>query len=303
MKLGIIGGAGLIGSSAAFLAGVQKLVSDITLVDINKKMLMSHVMDMSIALKEYNDVSVKAGEYADLDECDIIIISASLPERNVKSRNEYLKGNLSIVESICTELNKLSSEKIVIMATNPIDVFNYIAWKKLKWNRSKFIGFSYNDSIRLKWALSKAISIDYSGINAMTLGEHGDGQIPLYNKATYHDKLINPETKQIETAKQMVSNWFTEYQGLQSGRTTGWTSAVGLVELVRRIVNNDKTHISASAILNGEYGLTNVSIGVPVMLCENGIEKIESISLEEETIEQLKNTASKIQRLINSVGY
>ncbi|MDI9520497.1 MAG: hypothetical protein QM308_04985 [Bacillota bacterium] len=303
MKLGIIGGAGLVGSTTAFLAGIQNLVSEIKLVDLNRKMQMSHTMDMGQAMLEYSDTNISAGDYADLEECDIILLSASLPERNVQNRNEYLKGNLSIVESICTELQKLSNEKILIMATNPIDVFNYIAWKILKWDRSKFIGFCYNDTIRMKWALSKELGINYQDIEAICIGEHGEGQVPLYQNARHLGKPLDLGGDKIESAKSQISNWFKDYQSLESGRTSGWTSAVGLTEVIKRITGKEKTPISCSAVLNGEYGLHDLSIGTPVELGEQGIVRVIEENLGKEDENRYRSSAEKIKQLINSVGY
>lgn len=303
VKLGIIGGAGLVGSTAAFLIGVQNLVSEIMLVDLNMKMKMSHVMDMGQAMLEYSDTKIVAGEYADLAKFDIILLSASLPERNVQSRNEYLKGNLGIVESVCAELKKLPSEKILIMATNPIDVFNYIAWKNLGWDRRKFIGFSYNDTIRMKWALSKAKKLKYSNIDALCVGEHGDGQVPLYQSVSYNNKPLGLESSEVDTVKSMVTGWFTEYQSLESGRTSGWTSAAGLAEVVKRITGSKKSPISCSVILDGENGFTDVSIGTPVVLNSEGVERIDSLILGKEERIQYNEAAKKIRGLISSVGY
>lgn len=303
MKLGIIGGAGLVGSTAAFLIGVQNLVSEITLVDLNRKMKMSHVMDMSQAMLEYGNTKIMAGEYSDLAECDIILLSASLPERNVQSRNEYLIGNLGIVESVCLELKRLPSEKIIIMATNPVDVFNYIAWKNLGWDRKKFIGFSYNDTIRMKWALSKAKDLEYSKIDAICVGEHGDGQVPLYQSASYNNQPLTLRSEEVDAVKSKVSGWFKEYQSLESGRTSGWTSAVGLAEVVKRITGKKHSPISCSVILNGENGFDDVSIGTPVILNNQGVAHINLLTLGEEEKAKYKDAVKKVKDLIKSVGY
>jgi malate dehydrogenase len=194
MKLGIIGGGGQLGSAAAFFAGLQGFVSEIKLFDINKPLVTSHVMDLEQALA-HTGVRVKGAGYSDFADCDILLLAASLPERSVSSRNDYLKGNIEIVQKVCDAIGPYCKNAVFITATNPIDVCNYMAFKYLGWDRRKFIGFSSNDTLRMKWALASVLEEEYKRIDAICIGEHGDGQVPLFDQVSVagEQKKLSPE--------------------------------------------------------------------------------------------------------------
>ncbi len=303
MKLAIIGGAGLLGSTTAFYAGSLGCLSEIKLVDLNQNMLMSHVMDMDQALSSITNTKVTYATYEEINDCDIILLTASLPETNVSSRNEYLKGNLGIVESVCKEISKLEANKIIINATNPIDVFNYVIYKMLGYDRNKIIGFSINDTIRLEWAIAKLLNIKSTEIKAICLGEHGDGQVPLFDRVEHNNKKIFLSEEQRQSVSNEISSWFTRYQALKSGRTSGWTSAVGLTRIIQAIATDAKDIVPCSVILDGEYGENDVSIGVPIRLGKNGVEQIIQLDLTDEQNSLFNKSSIKIKDLIKSINY
>lgn len=303
MKLAVIGGAGLLGSTTAFYAGSYGYFSEIKLIDINEKMVMSHVMDMEHAFSSISNTKVLCSYYKDIGDCQIVLITASLPERNVSSRNEYLKGNLKIVESVCKEISKQSGDRVIVNATNPVDVFNYVIYRALGYERERIVGFSLNDTIRLKWAIAKLLNKESTKVNGFCIGEHGDNQVPLYEKIEYNKETISLNEEQKEEASKIINNWFGKYQGLQSGRTTGWTSAVGLTKIIHAIAKENDEIIPCSAVLEGEYGLNNLSIGVPVRLSRDGIKDIIQFDLSKEQSLKLKGASKQIKKLIQSIGY
>ena len=304
MKLGVIGGAGLLGSTTAFYTGTKDILEEIKLVDLKKNMVKSHVMDMGQALLPFSRTRIVEADYPDLYDCDIILITASLPERNVASRNEYLAGNVGVVTPICRMLKKYCpNQPVVINATNPVDVFNYITYKLLGWDRKKLIGFTLNDTLRLKWAAALVTGKDIRKIDACCIGEHGDGQIRLYEQMKYDGSpwiLSREEREQIE---EKTANWFSEYQALQSGRTTGWTSAVSLAAMIEAIACDTREILPGSAVLEGELGYTEISMGMPLCLGKEGILAVENPKLTAEQRKELDITAEKIRKLIHSVNF
>jgi malate dehydrogenase len=212
------------------------------------------------------------------------------------------KANLKIVEDVCAKLIGCRN-KILISATNPVDVFNYVAWKILKWDRKHMIGFCLNDTVRMQWALSETTGICCSRIGAVCIGEHGDGQVPLFDRVTADGEALFLTDRQREDAFDLVGNWFARYQGLKSGRTSGWTSAVGLTRLIRAVASPTDDVLPCSAVLNGEYGQEGLSIGVPCRLGAGGIEEIIDLSLSENELVSFASAARKIKSLIAEVGY
>ena len=129
MKLGVIGGAGLLGSTSAFLAGMKGYLEEIKLVDIKENLVKNHVMDMGQAVYSASKTKISFGSNSDLADCGIILITASIPERRVEDRMEYLRDNMKIVKPICEQIKANCSEAVIINATNPVDIFNYVIYK------------------------------------------------------------------------------------------------------------------------------------------------------------------------------
>lgn len=303
MKLGIIGGAGLLGATTAFFVGTKNIVEEIKLIDLNENLAMSHAMDMQQALKPMSKTKITKSDFEDLGDCDIILITASLPERNVKNRNEYLSGNVGIITPICKAIKQYCSDAIIISATNPVDVFNYVIWKLIEWNSNKFIGFSSNDTLRLKWATEIITGKEFSEIDAICVGEHGDGQVRLYSQMKYNGQPMNLVEGEKNKIEDLTANWFKEYQGLNSGRTSGWTSAVNLTYIIEAIVKDSGEIIPCSTILNGELGYQCLSLSMPVVLGKEGIKEIKVPNLIEQEKLTLDKTVNKISDLIRSINF
>lgn len=303
MKLGIIGGAGLLGSTTAFCVGLKDVLEEIKLVDMKENIVKSHAMDMGQALKPISRTLVSAADFNDIGDCDIILITASLPERSVANRNEYLAGNLSVITPICQKIKENCNNSIVINATNPVDVFNYVVWKLLGWEKNKIIGFSANDSLRFKWAIEMVTGREFQKLDGMCVGEHGDGQIRLYDQLKYEGKPLYLSAAEKNAVEEKTANWFTEYQALKSGRTSGWTSAVSLSSIIEAIATDRKSIIPCSTIIDSSQYDISVSMGMPVRIGKNGVEEIVSVNYSDEQKQQMHDVAQKIRGLIDSIEF
>lgn len=297
MKIGIIGGAGLLGSTTAFRLALLNIIDEIVLIDIKENMVKSHVMDMGQAISEYNNTRIIEGAWSDLKGCNIVLISASMPETNVQSRLEYLEVNLKIIQSVCGHVKEHCPEAVIINATNPVDVINLAIHKLTGVKRSQIIGFSRNDTLRMKWAIAKVLGLNTTDISALCLGEHGERQVPLFSSILVKGEPYTLTEEQKKKVLFEVSNWFSNYQSLNSGRTSGWTSALGLAKLTNCMVVDSDEIVPCSVILQGEYGQNDVSIGVPVQLGPNGIKRIVEYSLNEEEKSGFIEAVEKIKQL------
>jgi len=313
-----------VGSSAAFRVATLDIASEIVLIDVRPNLAMSHVMDLEQAVAEISGSRIVGGDWADLAECDIVVLSASLPERNVASRDEYLAGNLEIARNAAEHL-AACPEAVVVVATNPVDVFTYVLGRLAGGAPSRFVGYSYNDTLRFRWALARTLRVAMADVDALVLGEHGDMQVPLFDLVSVKGVpvgLTEQQRREVETATR---TWFSTYQGLNAGRTSGWTSAMGIARLVAAIatdgVNSANGAAAAgdpasagaparaaatvrgllpcSAILQGEYGLSGVSLGVPVVLGPGGVRQIVELPLTPIEKSQLHAAGEKVRGLID----
>lgn len=302
MKLGVIGGAGLLGSTAAFCAGMRGVLDEIKLLDLKENVLEAHVMDMSQALLPISNTKVTKADYEDLGDCDIILVTASLPERQVANRNEYLAGNLGVITPICEKLKAVcKKDAILISATNPVDVFTYAYWKLLGWDKSRILGFCVNDTLRFKWALEYVTGKDFKKLDAMCIGEHGDGQVRLYNHVKYDGEPMEVSAEDRKNVEEATANWFKTWQQLDSKRTTGWTSGVMLADMIEAIATDSRAVIPVSVVLEGFKGYEHVAMGMPGVFTKDGVTELVDVELTEEGKAQLDATAKKIDEMITSI--
>lgn len=303
MKLAIIGAAGSIGAPSAYRIAMDNLFEEIKLVDIRRDLLKNHVMDMSQAVIEASDTKVTFAEYDEIGDCDIFMNVAAAPAGNVSSRDEWLAANLETLRDIHRELKKVAHNKVLINATNPSDVCAWFHYKHLGWDRGKIIGFCVNDSIRIKWALRQLMGLDYRKLDCLCIGEHGVKQVPLWGSVTYdgHRLEVPPEIR--ARAVRAVNDWTADYLTVCAERTSGWLSALGMLELVRGLVKGDPQRpIAVTTPLAGEYGEKDVCLGVPAILSPKGVERIVEWPLDEEEKRQYHEAAEKVRGLIREAG-
>ena len=359
MKLGIIGGAGLLGATTAFCVACEGFVDEIILTDIRENVAQSHAMDIGQAVCETSATQLSVGSLDDIKFCDIVLNAAGIPEMSTASRDDYLNGNIAIYRELADKIKRWGTAPVILSATNPIDVINYSLYKMTGLPREKFVGFCRNDTLRFKWAASKETGIPASQLDALVIGEHGDGQVPVFSRLRRKGTSANIDagtdldigadinadpninvgahldsgvaldsgvtldsvvaldsgvardsgadheagtTLDLDDdAKSRVLNtvktWFADYQKLDSGRSSGWTSGVGLCKIIKAILSESGEVFPCSVIPDGEYGLSGVSIGLPVRLGRSGVKEIVSVNLADDEKANLLSACEKIRRL------
>ena len=299
-RLGIIGGAGAIGATVAFCAAAEALFDEIMLCDVRGNLAMSHAMDIGQAVCELSPAQLSACGIGELEKCDIIMNTAGIPEMQASSRDDYLNGNIVIIRELADRIKNWKQMPVILSATNPIDVLNYELYRKSGLPREKLIGFSRNDSLRFMWSVSKETGIPMSELNAFVIGEHGDEQVPLFSSLKYgaSGKPLSLSDEQKQSILRNVKAWFSEYQALGSGRSSGWTSAVSICRIIKLIMTESDEICPCSVIPNGEYGLRDLSIGMPVRLGKTGVREIVTFELSDDEEMGLRSAALKIQNQI-----
>ena len=297
-KIAIIGGGGTVGSTAGFLLALNGVADEVCLIDINRNLALNHVMDMENAIAERSATRVYAGDMSDLAQSDVIIVTASVPNRNVTSRLAFLEDNLKVMDKIGESIAKYAPEAVVVMASNPVDLLNYYLWRKFGLKREKCLGYTLNDSIRFAWAIRHVVGLDHkTKLFAPVIGEHGSSQVPLFSQVKADGKPLSLTTEQKEKVRQKIHNWFLEFNQLQINRTSGWTSGVGLSEFCQVLLDDQPQLVMASAILEGEYGLDGLSIGVPVMMARGGLRQILEWPLSDEEQKQFEASAKALKEI------
>jgi malate dehydrogenase len=299
MRLGIIGGAGLLGATTAFCVAEEQLVDEIVLYDLRENLAISHAMDISIGVAERSDTKAVAGSFDDLSECDMIFNTAGAPERKAGSRSEYLNDNLKIYRDIARRIKAWGTSPVIISASNPIDVLNYVLLDEIGYHPEKLIGFSRNDTLRFKWSIALELGLPPYEIEAFVIGEHGDAQVPLFSTVRRTDGsalILSDEQK--GNVLERIRNWFAEYQKLDCGRSSGWTSGLSMAKVIKMIVTDGDEIVPCSVIPDGEYGFSEISIGLPVRLGRSGVKDIVSFDLTGSEQADLQAAADKIRGMV-----
>ncbi|NLY38580.1 MAG: hypothetical protein GX044_04675 [Firmicutes bacterium] len=291
MKVSIIGAAGTLGSATAYYLATHGLCDELVLFDISRNHLLFHVKDIETAISGLNNTIVREGkEDRALQDSDVVIMTASMPYRAVTTRREYLFENLDLIKTTAAKIKTYCPEAIVITATNPIDPLNYAMYLTVGSARERFIGYSLNDTMRFRMIAAHYLGCKTTALSGLVIGEHGESMVPLFSTLAVDRKPVPVDYSFKEQVKRELSNVLNSLNSLNIARTTGWTSSVGLSAIVKAIKGDSGVIIPCSAILAGEYGAANISIGVPAAICRRGVGEIVQLELDPEEREALNQS-------------
>lgn len=299
MKVFVFGGAGLLGSTSAFLLAKEGVCDEIVLCDVLAKKAKNHAMDMSQAIYAVSNTKVTSGALADMEGSDIVISGFAIPSSNPGAWSyDDTKNAIPILRELADSLRTYAPDAVVVSMTNPLDAVNYLLWKLSGLPRKQFIGFSFNDSLRMRWAIGNYLNISPDRIRCASMGEHGGHKVQIYSSVEIDGKLHTFTDQEICEIDALQKAFWDEFYPLGALRTAGWTSGMGMLEIVEHIVGRKEGYIGCSCVLDGEYGLDGLSIGVPAKLSLNGVEKIEEFSLTNSEREEFLTAADDIKTAI-----
>lgn len=295
MKIAVIGAAGWVGAPAAFYLAANRLADEILMIGGKRQnVLQQHAIDISTAVSS-RDITVRAGDYSDLPGSDIVINAAGVPQGLIADRMEMLPRNIELIKHISNQIKQHCPDAFIITATNPVDPLNYATYLTGGFDRKKLIGYSINDSFRFREMIAKAYNVKVSQVDGTVIGEHGSTQVLLFSTASINGERIPVSEDIKESIRSEVPNILKRLEELKSGRTAGWTCAIGLEMIVRAVVEDTGSVIPCSAILDGEYGVNGISMSVPVKLGKDGISDIIEYSLAPDEQEGLKKTVATLK--------
>lgn len=295
MKITVVGAAGSVGAPAVFYLAAKGLADEILMIGGKRQnVLKQHAMDISTAVSA-KDIVIRAGDYGDMAGSDIVINAAGAPQGLIADRMEMLPKNIELIKQIAAQIKQHCPDAFVITATNPVDPLNYAMYLAGGFDRRKLIGYSINDSFRFREMLASAYGAKVSQVDGLVIGEHGSTQVLLFSTAIINGQKVAVDEKIKADIRAEVPNILKRYEAFQAGRTAGWTCAVGLEIITRAIKENSGAVIPCSAVLDGEYGLKDLSMSVPVKLGKDGIAEILEYELAADEREGLKKTVETLK--------
>ena len=296
-KISLIG-AGQIGGTLAHLISIKEL-ADVVLFDVAEGVAKGKALDIaqSTAIDGFNCNLIGTNKYEDIKNSDVIIITAGVPRKPGMSRDDLLATNLKIIKQVATGIKKNSPDAFVICITNPLDVIVMALQKYSGLPTKKVVGMAgILDSSRFKYFLSQQLKIPIKKINTIVLGGHGDTMVPMPNQTLVDGKqlknLIDKET--LKTIVDRTRKGGAEIIKFLEKGSAFYAPAASGVEMAESYIKNMKKTLPCAAYLNGEYGFKNLYAGVPVIIGNQGVEKVVEIPLD-------KNEKNNFAISINAV--
>jgi malate dehydrogenase len=299
-------GAGNIGATAAHWIAAKEL-ADVVLVDIVEGVPQGKSLDLMQAapIDGFDVKLVGANSYEETAGSDIIIITAGLPRKPGMSRDDLLKVNADIVGKVTDEAARYSPDSIIIVVSNPLDAMAQLAFRRSGFPKSRVLGMAgVLDSARMRCFLAEALDVSVEDVTAFVLGGHGDTMVPLPRYSTCAGIPITEllPAEQIEAINKRTANGGAEIVGLLKTGSAYYAPSLGAVEMAQSILRDKKRILPCAVFLEGEYGINNLFVGVPVKLGRNGVEQIIEISLTADERAALHKSAGAVQELIDVLG-
>lgn len=300
MKISVVG-AGAVGASCAEYIAMKNFASEVVLLDIKEGFAEGKAMDLmqTASLNGFDTtITGTTGDYAQTADSAVVVITSGIPRKPGMTREELIGINAGIVQTVTENLLKHSPNAIVIVVSNPMDTMTYLVHKVSGLPKNRIIGMGGAlDSARFKYRLAEALKAPISDVDGMVIGGHSDtGMVPLIDHATRNSvkvsTFLNDEQLQWVVEETKVGGaTLTKLLG-----TSAWYAPGAAVSsLVQAIACDQKKLFPCSVLLNGEYGLSDICIGVPVILGKNGIEEIVSIPLSEAEKDKLQESAKGVR--------
>ncbi len=306
----VIVGAGGVGSSIAYTLMLRAVYSEIVIIDINRQRAEGEALDMmhGVSFTEY--CRIYAGDYSDCKGAQAIVITAGAAQEKGENRRELLGRNAKIIKSVVSEITKhITSQTFLLMVTNPVDVLSFYAYKISALPKHRVIGSgTVLDTSRLKYALSQHTGIDPDNIGAYILGEHGDSEMAPWSKTTIAGMEI-PEfcrvfgkcsTKRLSTILEDVKN--SAYDVIAKKGSTHYAVALAVCEILSAIDRNSNSILTVSTLLEGQYGIRDIYLSLPVVVNAKGAGKILQLPLSKEEENLLCSSAKVMKKLCTELG-
>jgi len=297
-------GAGQIGGTLAHLISIKEL-GDIVLFDVAEGVAKGKALDISQSTAvDGHDINLQGtSNYEDIKNSDVIIITAGVPRKPGMTRDDLLGTNLKIIKQVAEGIKKNSPNSFVICITNPLDVMVMAFQKYSGLPTNKVVGMAgILDSARFKHFLSLELKVPNRNINTLVLGGHGDTMVPIIEQTTVKGKPLGSiiEKDKLDLIIDRTRKGGAEIVKLLEKGSAFYAPAASGVEMAESYIKNQKKILPCAAYLNGEYNIEKIYAGVPVVIGDQGVEKIVEISLTEEETKQLKTSADAVKKLYES---
>lgn len=311
MRKAAVIGAGFVGSASAFALMESGLFSEIVLIDADKERAEGEALDIAHGLPFARPMKIRAGEYADIADAAVIVVTAGAGQKPGETRLDLVKKNVAIFQTIMPEIAKQNCAGILLIVANPVDILTYVAAKISGFPENRVFGSGTTlDSARLKYLLGEHLGVDARSVHAWVVGEHGDSEFVVWSAANVagvplHDFCeMRGYTDHREHMDQIAANVKNSaYEIIKKKRATYYGVAMTVRRLCEAIVRDEKSILPVSTVQHGQHGVDGVAISMPAIVGKNGIEKQIPLQLDEEEAEKLRQSAEALKTVLGNIEF
>lgn len=307
-KAAIIG-CGFVGSATAFCLMQSGLFSELVLLDANKEKAEGEAKDIVHGIPFVGQMKIYAGEYDDIMDAAVIIITAGANQKPDETRLDLVHKNVGIYKSIMPEIAKRNYQGILLIVSNPVDILTYTAHKLSGIPENRIIGSgTVLDTARLKYQLGEHLNVDSRSVHTFIIGEHGDSEIAAWSSANVSGIPLNDfcemrghykHQESMERIAETVKN--SAYEIISKKGATYYGIAMSVKRICEAIVRDEKSILPVSRMMHNEYGVDEVVLSMPAIVGADGIETEVPISLSEEEEKLLQKSADTLKNIINTL--
>jgi len=299
-------GAGNVGATAAMRIAEMEL-ADVVLLDVVEDIAAGKALDLTetAPLAKYDSrITGFTNDYRKAEGSDLVIITAGIARKPGMSRDDLLSTNMVIIKSVVQEIASMAPDSILIIVSNPLDAMCHVALETSRFPKERVIGMAgVLDSARFCAFIAMELNVSMENIQAFVLGGHGDTMVPIPRYSTVAGipitELMTPE--RIKAITERTRNGGAEIVGLLKTGSAYYAPAYAVVRMTEAILKDKKKIMPCTVYLEGEYGINNLFIGVPVKLGEKGVEEIIKVRLTDEEARALHASAAAVQRLMDDM--
>jgi L-lactate dehydrogenase len=303
----VIVGAGAVGSTFAYALAQKGLADEIVLIDVNRDYAEGQALDLAHGLPFYPAVQIRTGDGQDYADAQVIVVTAGAKQAPGESRLDLLQKNTAMMESIVDEVTAQKSPAVLAVATNPVDVLTWVALRRSGWDKGRVIGSgTVLDSARFRYLISRHCGVDVTSVHAYVLGEHGDSEVAAWSLTHIGGVPIDGfcptcgKCKDWHGEKERIVREVREsaYHIINYKGATYFGIGMALTRIVGSILQNQNSLLTVSTLLEGEYGIRDVCLGVPAIVGQRGVERIVVAELHPEEQAALERSAETLRGMI-----
>lgn len=302
-------GCGFVGSASAFALMQSGLFSELVLIDADRDRAEGEALDISHGVPFARPMKIYAGDYDDIVDASVIIITAGANQKPDETRLDLVHKNVDIFKQIIPEISKRNCKGILLIVSNPVDILTYVAIKLSGFEENRVIGSgTVLDTARLKYELGEHLGVDSRTVHAFIIGEHGDSEIAAWSSANVSGIPINTfcemrghyhHQKAMQDIADTVKN--SAYEIIAKKRATYYGIGMSVKRICEAIIRDEKSILPVSGIMHGEYGIEDVSLSMPAIVGKHGIEAKVPIVLNELERTRLEQSADTLKEIIDEL--